>query len=83
MNYENIFEASVEIICDLKDFDEDEVKGDMTFEQLDLDSMDFIELQVVFRKKFGVNMESEVFADGKVSTIDEMCHYVLELRQAA
>lgn len=80
--YEDIYQVAEDTILDLKDFDEDEIKSEMTFEELDLDSLDFIEIQVVIKKKFSVIMKPEAFENGEVLTFGQMCDYVLKLKQA-
>jgi len=79
--YKSVYQSVVDIILDLKDFEEDEISPAMTFEDLDLDSLDFIEMQVLVKKKYGVVMDAAVFESGDVSTIQEMCNYVVGIKE--
>ncbi|CAB9495205.1 acyl carrier protein [Alteromonas macleodii] len=82
-NIENIYAVTKDVILDLKDFEEDEMNIDMTFEDLDLDSLDFVEMQVVMKKNFKVTLDPEMFESGAISTLRELCDYVDSKREAA
>jgi acyl carrier protein len=80
--FDEIYTKSVDLILDLKDFDEDDINKDLTFEELDLDSLDFIEIQVVLKKNYGVTIQAEAFQEGEINTIGDLCKYVINLKES-
>lgn len=80
--FNEIYTKTVDLILDLKDFDEDDINKDLTFEELDLDSLDFIEIQVVLKKSYGVTIQAEAFQEGEIDTIGDLCEYVINLNKS-
>ncbi len=60
---------------EIKDLDEDSINTDTQIEALDLDSLDFVEIQVGVKKKFNISLSPELF-EGKITTIGELCDYI-------
>lgn len=80
MSTENeVYEVLEELISELKDIEPEDLSRDMTFEELELESLDFVQLQVVYKKQFSVALDPEVFLNEEVKTIDEFCTYVMSL----
>jgi len=71
-----------DMILELKDIEESDLNPETTLEKLDLDSLDYVELQVGIKKKFGVSMEPELFLSGKIKTFGDVCSYVDNARSA-
>jgi acyl carrier protein len=61
----------IEAIIDLGCEDED-VGRDSTFESLDIDSLDLVELGQVLRKEFGLDLSPESFVEGIVTVGDAL-----------
>jgi acyl carrier protein len=80
---ESVFDVIRELILELKDDGVENITLESTIEALDLDSLDFVEMQVVVRKKLGVAMDPKAFASRNISTLQALCDYILELTQAA
>lgn len=80
---ESVFDVIRDLILELKDDEIENIAMDSTIESLDLDSLDFVEMQVVVRKKLGVAMDPKAFASRNISTLRALCDYILELTHAA
>jgi len=80
---ESVFDVIRELILELKDDEIENITLESTIEALDLDSLDFVEMQVVVRKKLGVAMDPKAFASRNISTLRALCDYILELTEAA
>ncbi|MBJ7516103.1 MAG: hypothetical protein JHC82_07660 [Stenotrophomonas sp.] len=80
---ESVFNVIRELILELKDDEIENITLESTIEALDLDSLDFVEMQVVVRKKLGVAMDPKAFASRNISTLQALCDYILELTEAA
>jgi acyl carrier protein len=61
----------IQAIIDLGCEDED-VGRDSTFESLDIDSLDLVELGQVLRKEFGLDLSPESFVEGIVTVGDAL-----------
>jgi acyl carrier protein len=72
-----VLEFIREIIEEVKDFD-GEVTYETTFEELALDSLDYVQTQIEAKKQFGVSLNTELFASGKITNVGQLCTYVVE-----
>lgn len=69
-----MFEKIREIIAEYKDMDASEIQMTSTFEELDLDSLDMVELVMEVEEKLGVTIEmseSIVTIEDLVKVIEE------------
>lgn len=80
---ESVFNVIRDLILELKDDDIGPLSLDRTIESLDLDSLDFVEMQVVVRKKLGVAIDPAAFVSRNIGTLQDLCDYILELSPAA
>lgn len=80
-NVESVFEVVRDLILEVKDVDDNDVTLDTSIEALSLDSLDFVELQLVVRKKVGVALDPQAFANRKIATLRQLCEYVVELKE--
>lgn len=80
-NNETVFAVIRDLILELKDDEADNVTPSSTLESLDLDSLDFVEMQVVVRKRFKVAMDPKAFASRGIQRLDELCSYIVELTE--
>lgn len=71
-----IFEFIQNLIVDMKDCVADNVTRWATFDQLNLDSLDFVELQVAVKKSYRVDLVHDLFADGAISNIGELVDFI-------
>jgi acyl carrier protein len=79
----NIVEFLQEAILELKDFDEDKLVPELTFEELALDSLDYVEIQLRIKKKFKVQITPELFSSGQLKTLGDLCAYIESNHQLA
>ncbi|MDR2307971.1 MAG: acyl carrier protein [Paucimonas sp.] len=78
-----VFDVVRNLILDVKDVDESDVTLATTLEALELDSLDFVEMQVVIKKKFAVSLNPNAFEGGRIPTLQALCDYVLQLKSEA
>ena len=74
-----IFEKVAAIIADNKDLDQASIKPGSTFEELGFDSLDTVELVMVFEEEFGISIELE---DGNVKTVDDLVKLIQSIQNA-
>ena len=74
-----VYEVLTDLISELKDIEPEDINSDMTFDELELESLDFVQLQVVYKKQFGVALDPAVFLNQEVKTVGEFCSYILVL----
>ena len=72
---EEVFETIKEIITELLDIDEEEIKMEARFrEDLEADSLDLVELIMEFEERFGGEISDEDAQ--KITTVGEAVNYV-------
>lgn len=76
MTADDVKNAIMDIISEIApDEDLDEVKGDVSLrEQLDLDSMDFLDIVMELRKRHKIEVPSEDYS--KLATLDSCVEYL-------
>ncbi|MGL5438987.1 MAG: acyl carrier protein [Filifactoraceae bacterium] len=72
-----IFDKIVETLVDYKGIDGSAVKMDSTFAELELDSLDTVELVMTFEEEFGVSIEM----NDDIKTIGDLVKTIEELRK--
>ena len=65
-----------EAILELKDIDEASLVPELTIEELDLDSLDYVEIQVLLKKKYMMKIDPELFVTGKILTLGDLISYI-------
>lgn len=70
-------------VLELKDIDEAALVPSLTLEELDLDSLDYVEIQVGIKKNFGVTIDPELFSAGTLKTLGDVVRYVETQRAQA
>lgn len=68
----NIKEKLVDILAEYKNVDPSEIKTDLPFTELGLDSLDVAELVMQIEDDLGVNLEMSV----QYNTIDKLAAYI-------
>ncbi len=71
-----------EIIEEVKDFD-GVIDFDTTLEALALDSLDYVQTQIEAKKRYGVDLTAELFITGQISTVGQLCDYIVEAQSGA
>ena len=67
-------EKIVEILADYKNVDISEIKTDVPFTELGLDSLDVAELVMQIEDELGVTLEMSI----KYNTVDKLADYIAE-----
>lgn len=67
-------EKIVEILADYKNVDVSEIKTDVPFTELGLDSLDVAELVMQIEDELGVTLEMSI----KYNTVDKLAAYIAE-----
>ena len=52
-----VLEKVIELLAEYKECDSSEIKADSTFDELELDSLDTVDLMMSFEDEFGIQME--------------------------
>lgn len=52
-----VLEKVIEILAEYKECDAAEIHADSTFDELELDSLDTVDLMMTFEDEFGIQME--------------------------
>jgi acyl carrier protein len=72
----NVAEFLQDAIVELKDVDEATLIPALTFEELELDSLDYVEIQLRIKKKFKVEITPELFASGQLKNLGDLTAYI-------
>jgi acyl carrier protein len=72
----NVAEFLQDAIVELKDVDEATLVPALTFEELELDSLDYVEIQLRIKKKFKVEITPELFASGQLKNLGDLYAYI-------
>jgi len=76
MNANSIRDFLKETILELKDIDEDQLTDELTMAELALESLDYVEIQVLVNKRYGLLVNTELFLTGKLSTFGDVVAYI-------
>jgi acyl carrier protein len=71
-----------DIIEEVKDFD-GVIEYETTLEALALDSLDYVQTQIEAKTRFGVDLTAELFITGQISTVGQLCDYIVEAQSGA
>jgi acyl carrier protein len=63
-------------ILELKDLDEAILVPETTIEDLQLDSLDYVEIQVGIKRQYDVSIDAELFATGAIKTLGDLITYI-------
>ena len=72
----NVAEFLQDAIVELKDVDESTLVPALTFEELELDSLDYVEIQLRIKKKFKVEITPDLFASGQLKNLGDLYEYI-------
>jgi acyl carrier protein len=72
----NVAEFLQDAIVELKDVDEAALVPALTFEELELDSLDYVEIQLRIKKTFKVEITPELFASGQLKNLGDLYAYI-------
>jgi acyl carrier protein len=72
----DIFNFLRDLILDMKDMEYSAIQLASSFEQMELDSLDFVELQVAVKKRFRVDLLPETFALGAITNVAQLVGFI-------
>ncbi len=72
----NVAEFLQDAIVELKDVDESALVPALAFEELELDSLDYVEIQLRIKKKFKVEITPDLFAAGQLKNLGDLYAYI-------
>ncbi|MFP5391656.1 MAG: phosphopantetheine-binding protein [Gammaproteobacteria bacterium] len=75
---ESVFQFLKDAVLELKDIEEDDVTPESALETIDLESLDYVDLQVSIRKKYQLEIPSDLFVSGQISTLGQLASYIVE-----
>lgn len=75
---ESVFEFVKASILDMKDIASEEIQIDSLLEDIDLDSLDYIDLLVSICRKYRVNLDPEWFVGKHITTMRELASHVVD-----
>lgn len=76
--YDLIYDKVSDMICDAKDLEAGAFKPDSTLAELELDSLDYVELMVLAKREFDVTLRPETFIQNPFMTLDELCQHITQ-----
>jgi len=71
----DIFEFMSDAIEELVDLEFD-LTPEASLDSLELASLDYIELQVMVKKNYGVVVDADLFESGELKTLGNFCSYI-------
>ncbi|MEG5843278.1 acyl carrier protein [Enterobacter mori] len=74
--YENIYSKISEMIADAKDMTLEALTPDTTLPQLELDSLDYVELMVLAKREFNVALTAEMLMKKQPMTLRDLSLYI-------
>ena len=77
MNTIEVFNFLKDAILELKDIEPSDIVESTELEAIDLQSLDYVDIQVNIKKTYGVSISSEIFSTGKVKTMGELAGYIV------
>ena len=72
-----IFEFLKNAILEVKDVDESDIAPETSLQSLALESLDYVDIQVNIRKTYDVEITSDQFASGMMSTLGDLADHIL------
>ncbi|MBC6533545.1 acyl carrier protein [Citrobacter amalonaticus] len=70
--HEMIYDKISEMICDAKDLAPEALTPETTLPELELDSLDYVELMVLAKREFNVTLNPEMFMKNPTMTLREL-----------
>jgi acyl carrier protein len=72
----DIHEFMKSSILELNDIDEDRLVPELTLEELALDSLDYVEIQLLIKRKYKVEVYPGLFTSGQLKTLGDLFLYI-------
>jgi acyl carrier protein len=76
--HEMIYDKISEMICDAKDLEPEALTPETTLPELELDSLDYVELMVLAKREFNVTLNPEMFMKNPTMTLRELSQRIAQ-----
>ncbi|AMG92095.1 MULTISPECIES: acyl carrier protein [Citrobacter] len=76
--HEMIYNKISEMICDAKDLAPEALTPETTLPELELDSLDYVELMVLAKREFNVTLNPEMFMKNPTMTLRELSQRIAQ-----
>ncbi|EPG4960153.1 TPA: acyl carrier protein [Citrobacter amalonaticus] len=76
--HEMIYDKISEMICDAKDLAPEALTPETTLPELELDSLDYVELMVLAKREFNVTLNPEMFMKNPAMTLSELSQRIAQ-----
>ncbi|EGT3575054.1 acyl carrier protein [Citrobacter sp. ANG330] len=76
--HEMIYDKISEMICDAKDLAPEALTPETTLPELELDSLDYVELMVLAKREFNVTINPEMFMKNPTMTLRELSERIAQ-----
>ncbi|HCB2208732.1 TPA: acyl carrier protein [Citrobacter farmeri] len=76
--HEMIYNKISEMICDAKDLAPEALTPKTTLPELELDSLDYVELMVLAKREFNVTINPEMFMKNPTMTLRELSQRIAQ-----
>lgn len=76
--HEMIYDKISEMICDAKDLAPEALTPETTLPELELDSLDYVELMVLAKREFNVTLNPEMFMKNPTMTLCELSQRIAQ-----
>ncbi|AST81721.1 TPA: acyl carrier protein [Citrobacter freundii] len=76
--HEMIYNKISEMICDAKDLAPEALTPETTLPELELDSLDYVELMVLAKREFNVTINPEMFMKNPTMTLRELSQRIAQ-----
>lgn len=73
---EEVLEFLRDSIQDLVDVEPDDLDPDKVLDDLGLISLDYVEIHVLTKRRYGVELSLELFVSGEVTTLGQLADYI-------
>jgi acyl carrier protein len=75
--FKEVYQVIAEVILNVSDIEEEDLSPDSTFEEVNIDSIDYIELGFMVKKTFDISIDGELFESRKLTDIKQLCDYIV------
>jgi acyl carrier protein len=77
MKAADVFEFLKDAVLELKDVEPEDITRNTELETLDLESLDYVDIQVNIQKTYKVAVVPDVFTSGQIITMGQLADYIV------
>lgn len=76
--FQQVYQAISSLILDICDVEEEDISPSSTFEEINIDSIDYVEIGFMIKKTFQLTIPGKLFETQEISNIQGLCDHILE-----